>query len=232
VYIIYLHAVHIGICSTALQALYSISETAWRSVLAHLFTLNFGWCCWFFKCCLTVWYPTFLVTTVETPNWTLIEFYKQRIFTKYSNLTTDLINGVRFPTKEKTFLSTTTCSLTLGVHPSSYLIGIGFFLPGKTTGPRTWPLTPSDAELRIRTAILGSRMRLRGVAFGWSQVSPRLDLFVTSNCKFLLFVLVDFKVQKHCHLMHVWMVSPYCMLSTSYLWGFLNSKPCVRSHFR
>jgi len=169
---------------------------------------------------------------VEKPN-TLTEFYKQRNLTKYSNLTTDLMNGVRFPTRKKTFLSATMCRPTLGVHPSSYLMGIGVFSPGKTTGPRTWTLTPSNAELRIGTAILRSRMLLRSEAPGLRQVVPRVDLLVIpSNCKFLLFLLMDFKVQKHCHLMHVCMVSPYCMLSTSYRWGVLNSKPSVRSHFR
>ena len=50
-----------------------------------LVTLNFGCSCRFIKWCLIVWYPTFLVTTVETPNWTLIKFQKQRILTNYSN---------------------------------------------------------------------------------------------------------------------------------------------------
>ena len=220
------------VCSTVLQAMHSISDAAWRSVLAHSFTLNFGWNYRFFKCCLRVWYPTFLVTTVETPNWTIIKFYKQRILTKYTNLTTDLMNGVRFPTREKKLLSATTCRLTLGVHPASYLMGIGIFSPSKTTGPRTWPHTPSNAKLRIRTAILSSCMRLLGVAPGRRQVLHRLHLlFIPSNCMFLLFVLMDLKVQKHCHLMHVCMVSPYNILKTSYRWGVLKSKPCVRSHF-
>jgi len=144
----------------------------------------------------------------------------------------DLIKGVRFPTTEKTFLSATTCGVTLGVHPSSSLMGIGVFSRVKRPGHER-PLTPSNVELRIPTAILGSRVRLPGVEPGWRQVLPCLDhLFIPSNCKFLSFALKDFKIQKQCHLMHVCMVSPYLMLSISYRWDVLNSKPCLRSHFR
>ena len=142
--------------------------------------------------------------------------------------------GVRFPTTEKK-------NLPFRHHVQSDSWGSSIFFsngyrslfPGKTTGPRTWPLIPSNVELRIHTAILCSRMRPPGVALAWRQVLPSLDLdFIPSNCKFLLFVLMDFKVQKHCHLVHVCMVSPYCMLSTSYRWDVLNSKPCLRSYFR
>jgi len=41
-----------------------------------LSTLDFDCTCWFIKWCLIVWYPTNLVTTVETPNWTQIKFKK------------------------------------------------------------------------------------------------------------------------------------------------------------